>query len=158
MAQVLRQELQPLSVQQQVLHSLAALLLRSPHGSAPSSPAASGGLAASPGDGGWAGAAPMEATSLQPLAAAPPVCEEQLAEGRSALLEELQGSLHDSLLIPERRLEELVEQVGGWGEWGIVCAAVVLRPSMPRGLTTVWRSHPRGCASLRTSSHNACEA
>ncbi|PRW57454.1 WD repeat-containing 26-like [Chlorella sorokiniana] len=111
--QVLRQELQPLAVQQQVLHSLAALLLRSPHASAPPSPAASG-AAASPGGGNgsncWGGAVAAPSPSLGPLAAAPAVSEEQLAEGRAALLEQLQGSLHDSLLIPERRLEELVEQ------------------------------------------------
>ena len=102
--QVLRQELQPLAVQQQVLHSLAALLLRSPRSSAPPSPAARG--AASPGSGGGSGA--TAAGLLAP--AQPPAPEEQLEEGREALLEQLQDSLLPSLLIPERRLEELVEQ------------------------------------------------
>lgn len=82
---VLRTELQPLQgVQQGVLHSLAALLL-APPGAAPAQlPAAGGGASA-----------------------------EELAEGRAALLDALQGDLLPSLLIPERRLEELVEQVGG---------------------------------------------
>lgn len=75
--QVLRQQLQPLRVQQQVLHSLAALLLQSGTGS-----------------GAIAG-----------------VSAAQLEQGRAVLLDELQESLMPSLLIPERRLEELVEQV-----------------------------------------------
>ncbi|KAL4853085.1 WD repeat-containing protein 26 [Chlorella vulgaris] len=74
--QVLRQQLQPLRVQQQVLHSLAALLLQSGTGS-----------------GAMAG-----------------VSAAQLEQGRAVLLDELQESLMPSLLIPERRLEELVEQ------------------------------------------------
>jgi hypothetical protein len=102
--QVLRLELQPLRVQQQVLHSLAALLLRSPVAAAaaaaahaPLTPVA--GAGSSGGDGGGSSSEPM----LQAV-----------VEGRAALLEELQDSLMPSLLIPERRLEELVEQVG-WG-------------------------------------------
>ncbi|EFN54760.1 hypothetical protein CHLNCDRAFT_35720 [Chlorella variabilis] len=94
--QVLRQELQPLRVQQQVLHSLAALLLRSPAA---------------------AGAAGMMGSPLAPAGAgttsgdsAGGVSPEQLAAGRAALLDELQDSLMPSLLIPERRLEGLVEQ------------------------------------------------
>ncbi|KAL4452448.1 hypothetical protein ABPG75_008110 [Micractinium tetrahymenae] len=87
--QVLRSELQPLHVQQQVLHSLAALLLRSP--------AAASNGSASPDSAGAAGS-----TSTARV--------EQLAKARAALLEELQDSLLPSLLIPERRLEELVEQ------------------------------------------------
>lgn len=108
--QVLRTELQPLAVQQQVLHSLAALLLRSPQSPAPPSPAA--GAAASPGSSSSGGTA--AAGLLAP--AQPPVSEEQLTEGRVALLNQLQDSLLPSLLIPERRLEELIEQVRGGGE------------------------------------------
>lgn len=113
--QVLRQELQPLRVQQQVLHSLAALLLRSPAA---------------------AGAAGMMGSPLAPAGAgttsgdsAGGVSPEQLAAGRAALLDELQDSLMPSLLIPERRLEGLVEQVRmppahacpGWAgnHWGM---------------------------------------
>lgn len=113
---MLRHELQPLAVQQHVLHSLAALLLRSPHASAPSSPAA-GGTAGSPGSSGsrgWGSTPALAAPSAGSLPVAPEVSEEQLAEGRAALLDQLHDSLHDSLLIPERRLEELVEQVRGW--------------------------------------------
>lgn len=87
--QVLRTELQPLHVQQQVLHSLAALLLRPP------APAANG-TAAPP-----AGTAGDHASGRS---------AQQVAEARAELLDELQDSLQDSLLIPERRLEELVEQ------------------------------------------------
>lgn len=109
---MLRQELQPLHVQQQVLHSLAALLLRSPV-------AASNG--ASPGAAGGAGA-------------------DQLPEGRAALLEELQDSLLPSLLIPERRLEVLVEQVG--------------RPAAPAG-PTAQPTARAGCAALRRAVSRA---
>lgn len=115
--QVLRHELQPLAVQQQglqqVLHSLAALLLRSPHASTPSSPAANGvaaSLGGSGGSGSWGSFPALAAPPRDPPASTPAVSEEQLAEGRAALLDQLQGSLHDSLLIPDRRLEELVEQ------------------------------------------------
>lgn len=83
--QVLRHELQPLHVQQQVLHSLAAMLLQAPGATS------NGAGSASSVSGSDAGLPP---------------------EGRAALLEELQDSLLPSLLIPERRLEELVEQVG----------------------------------------------
>ena len=88
--QVLRHELQPLlraqqaqqqQQHEQVLHSLAALLLQSPAAAAGSSG----------GDGG--GDSSQEA-----------------AAGRDQLLAELQGWLLPSLIIPERRLEELVEQ------------------------------------------------
>jgi hypothetical protein len=100
--QVLRLELQPLRVQQQVLHSLAALLLRSPAAAAAAAAAAHAPLtpvagAGSSGGGGGPG-------SSEPMLQA-------VAEGRAGLLEELQDSLMPSLLIPERRLEELVEQV-----------------------------------------------
>lgn len=127
MLQVLRHELQPLAVQQQglqqVLHSLAALLLRSPHASTPSSPAANGvaaSLGGSGGSGSWGSFPALAAPPRDPPASTPAVSEEQLAEGRAALLDQLQGSLHDSLLIPDRRLEELVEQVGRCEvlEWG----------------------------------------
>lgn len=103
--QVLRQELQPLQqVTSAVLHGLAALLLRSPGGgSTPSSPtgppAASSNGSAGAGSPGSAG----------------PASEADMAGGRAVLLDELQGELLPSLLLPERRLEELLEQVGGWG-------------------------------------------
>ncbi|PSC72285.1 WD repeat-containing 26 [Micractinium conductrix] len=89
--QVLRVQLQPLQMQQQVLHSLAAKLLRPPAGAATNgvSPPSTPGVAAGAVGGASAG---------------------ELSAGRAALLDELQDSLLPSMLIPERRLEELVEQ------------------------------------------------
>jgi hypothetical protein len=86
---VLRHELQPLRVQQEVLHSLAALLLRPPAANVTSGT-----------DSRVDGWSPDDATT------------QQAEGGRAALLDELQDSLLPSLLLPERRLEELVEQVG----------------------------------------------
>ena len=114
--QVLRTELQPLSASQSVLHSLAALLLRSPP-SSPSSPAGLASLGTPSSSTGGGGRGSPSGGNIATGGAG--VSEEQLLEGRAALLDELQDSLVPSLLIPERRLEELVEQAGGAGRVGV---------------------------------------